>query len=324
MRLFSILSLLVLSATGFADTRIYRYNLPDYPKGTLDCQKTALELGNKFVTTTGQGIRLARCLSESAEGYNIQIEYESEAPVAVVTTYANLSVYPVGQYKTRAACDVELPALSQTFETETGLRPAFSYCHRDNLSQSYEWFARIDAFGTTSKPPRVSGFLIFGVPIDYVPGQLSNEITAAMKNLGITVTHVRTHSGGGYGTESVTYYHTDRISFEAKEMTKAYKKDECLTQLATARAELQQFDVKPLTVYCATDMLSTVELTAIYPGHSDLRVTPSSETFAKFDDCIAGRSALITKYQVEYKLPVLGGACSLGRTGYQVALFEKR
>ncbi len=323
MRLFFILALLSLSSAGFAETKLFRYNLNDYPKGALDCHATAKEVGNKFVTTTGQGIRLARCLAEDSVGYTIQIEYEAETPTPLVSTKSSFGVYPLGQYKTRELCDAELPGLSQTFQNETGLRAAFAYCEREPLSQSYQWFARLDAFGTTTKPPRVSGFLIFGIPVNFVPGQLATEITAGLQKLGITVTHVRTHSGGGYGTESVTYYHTSRLSFDARELTKAFKKEQCLSQLGTARAELELFDVKPLTVYCGQDMLSNVELTSIYPESPDLRITPSVEVFKTFEDCIAGRAGLIQKYQVDLKLPVLGGACTATRRGFQVALFEK-
>lgn len=322
-----LLSLLVasLALTAHAETKLFQYQLVDYPKSPAGCHAAAQEVGNKFVTTTGQGIKLARCVKEQTEGYVISVEYEAEAPAPLVTTKASHSIYPAGQYRTRDLCDADLATLSQTFQTQTGLAPAFAYCQKDVFSNSYPWFARLDAFGTTTKPPRVGGFLIFGIPMGYAPGAWGAEIAASLAQLGVVATHIRTHSGGGYATESVTYYHTDRLNFDSREVTKTYKKDECLNQVAAVKTDLNRFDVKPLSVYCGQDMLSEVQLTVIFPNTPDLRVAKSVETFPSFADCIAGKDALVQKYQVELKLPVLGGACTTGRGGvYHLALFEKR
>jgi hypothetical protein len=320
---FLALAFLALAATASAGTKIFRFQMATYPKSAAGCHAAAKDVGSRFAVATSQGIRLARCLSEDAEGYRILVEYESETPVPLVTTTAGNGLYPAGQYKTRAACEAEIPALSQIFETETKLLPTFAYCERDEFSVSYPWYVRLDAFGTAARRPRVGGYFIFGLPLNYAAGAYGAELIAALAQAGVRVTHVRSHSGGAHAALSVTYYSERRLDFDPKELTQHFDKQQCLSQLAEAKAELAQFSVRPLMVYCGVDFLSTVELTAIYSEGPDLRVTSSAETFPSFADCRAGKAALITKYQTELKLPVLGGVCANGRRGFVLRLFEK-
>ncbi len=323
MRILSILTLFVLGSNVFAETKTYQFMFKNYPKSSAGCHAAAAEAGVKFTQGSGQAVKTARCVADDIDTYRILIEYEAEAPVAWIANSNNLSLYPSGQFKTLAACQAEVPALSQVFQKETGLAPTFAYCEGDFFSQSYPWYVRLDAFGTTARPPRLDGFLIFALPLNYAPGVYGTELTSALSSLGVTATTVRTHSKGGYAAISVHYYGKDRVRFDAKEITRSGKKEECLDQLASVKAALGTFDTKPLLAYCGTDMLGTTELTVVYPGQSDVRFSLASEVSATFADCLAGRDALVTKYQTELKLPVKGGVCTRSNRGYQVRMFEK-
>jgi hypothetical protein len=326
MRFIALLALLGMTARAFgADVKTYRYEVENYPKSAAGCHAAAKEVGDRFAVTTSMGVKLARCLKEDADGYRLRIEYDAEVPAPLVSTRVfPSSVYPLGQYKDRAACDTKLPALKDKFEKETGLGAMVAYCDRDDFANETPWYAHIDGFGAAAKRPWVTGYLVFGVPLQYQAGQYGRELLAGLAKAGIDVTHVRSHSGSAYGAISITYYSAKRHDFEAAEITKTIRPKECLDQLATARQELEAFAVKPLMVYCAKTMLGTVEMTTVHPGKPDYVLTPSVEKFPSFAACIAGREGLIRKYQTELKIPIEGGVCKGTSRGYEVLLFERR
>ena len=311
-------------AGAAVELKTFTFRLPSYPATTQNCHVVALDLGKAFGTATGLGVLSARCLTQGASGFDMEIRYQAEKPIEPISTeYLQLSVYPRGRYVDEASCNKALPGKKTEFEKNTALPAVFSYCLKEPYSHNYSWLIRLDGFGTPKLAPFFGGFTIFTVPKNLTATQFRDGLADALLAQGAVLSDATIHSSMASGDVGIHYYAHKRLKFEVFEYTKTDKLDQCQNQVAELRAAFQTVKHLPGLIYCGyLGLGAEFESTVVIVGPTPLTSRQTIENYATFDDCERARPALVKVYQTEYKADVRGSACTRDNNVYRVVLLE--
>ncbi|MEZ4750606.1 MAG: hypothetical protein R3B54_08250 [Bdellovibrionota bacterium] len=319
---------LLLSTLAAADTGVYAYKLEGFPKDNPNCHLAAIEVGKTFAAANPDvALKSAVCLGQTQYGYDIEVRYEAEGRVKLVSTIGGYTpaLSNRGRFKTREACEQKIAGDRERFEQTTGLSATFAFCYKETYEDRVPFGLRIDGFGDAALTPFVSDYPIFAVPETMGGEQYANTLTANLAEHGIQVFAIVSHSSLAMGSIAIHYYAEKRVFFYSEEYTKLTLTPQCEAQVPEAINALSLSANPPVLVYCARPGITGVsELTMVFANRPTFRSNQSVEEFKSYDECESTRPELLTFYKETLHRPVLGGFCTrLGSQEFRLQLFEE-
>ena len=325
----TILFLATFSLASFAAEQAYK--IKKYPAQANGCHETAADLGARFQQATGIAPIRSRCLDEGAKGYQIEITYESEKALPLVSTYGPRGgITPLGRYASREACENAADNELKMFVEETELKPVVSFCTIDGVdSEKVIWFPRIDAFGQAKRTPQMGYYHYFAIPKGMTGTQIRDSIFAGLTAKGLRPVAVVFRSRMVYGEAAIHYYGPTREKFLMLEPTRTDTVEQCLGQHQELQAAFVGTANPPLVSYCGNPVIGSSEMNVLFVGPLTFVLRASAESFKSMAECEAQRPALIAYYKDKLKLPIRLGLCSRPTAdaeskGYRVSLFEDK
>lgn len=314
--------LIVVAALGLVGTiqaKTFLHTFTGVPK-TADCNVLAKEIAEKFEEHSGKTVSFSMCTGATAVGYTIELRYESDVPLNIVTTWPlGGGYYEMGRFKTRELCDASLEEDRRTFEAQTMLSATFGYCTSNGLDSTYPFGPRIQAFGKSARNYFVSGLMLFSVPKDQKLS-LRPELTESLGRANAHFVDAKAVSKMTYLEIAIHYYAEKRLLFEVDDKVVTQTYEECELQRAEAMKYLTHPDSPLVKSYCGTEAFGSWALTNIFMNNP-FRSTSSIETFGNFKDCRAALPTLVSKYGATAKGKLVGGSCSLEKKVYHVRFF---
>ena len=298
------------------------YKLPGFPKIQSDCGALASELGDKFKAATNLEVDIALCTGESADGFNIEITYLAEAPLAVVSSWPRFhSIYSLGRFKTRQDCEARLASDEVEFQRNTLLTPVFSFCSKYDSSDK-GWSPRIDAFGKPDKNYFVSGFHIYALPKEPASLKLREKLAADLSRKNAFFVDLSVRSSMAYGEVVVHYYANDRLAFEMTDTLRTATEAECASQLSEVEQGFSTSKNPPAVLFCGRPTLGgRWELDMLFIGSVPLRNLESLEVFKDFAACRSALPQLKAKYAANLKKEIPAIACTLNEGSYKALIY---
>ncbi|MCB0405012.1 MAG: hypothetical protein KDD51_09510 [Bdellovibrionales bacterium] len=323
-----LFSTLLVSTILTAEPAVYRYKLEGFPKENPNCHLAAMEAGKTFAAANPQvALTSAVCIAQNQDGYDFEIRYEAEERVKLVSTTEGVSptLSSRARFKTREACEKQIPADRELFESTTGLTASFAFCYRDAFENRIPYGLRIDAYGDATLTPHVSDYPIFAVPESMTGEQYGNALASNLAKHGAQVYAIVSHSGLAMGSIAVHYYAEKRIYFYSDELTKVPLTAQCEAQVPEAVEALAQSANPPVLVYCARPGVTGLsELTVVFADRPTFRNNRSIEEFTTYEECESTRPELLSFYKETLHRPVLGGFCSRQESmEFRIQLFEE-
>ncbi len=308
---------MVTEAVIAANSR-FTFFLKGYPKEQTDCLSLASKLGEKFQQATSLQVDLASCTAESKDSFDIQIEYFSENPVPVVSTWPrSTGTYLIGRFTNRKDCEDLLVAEGQEFQLQTGLFPTYAYCFNSARhdvpfdADEKSWGPKIIAFGASAINYRLGGFQLFALPKDPKTLQLRAKLEQALKTKNVKFVDVVVQSHGAYA-DIVTHYYSEKVVlFNMFEDLRTKSFDECEAQRAEVEAMFAASPNPPVFSFCGAPMVaSNWEQDLLFLDQMPYRKLETFEKYKTFSECRANLPALKAKYAAQLKKDIKGGACS--------------
>lgn len=184
LRMLAIVAFLVFGGARLAQAGTFAYSLYDYPRTNQEtCVQAAAHLGQLVAKYGNVQVISARCLQQLASVYDLQVIYEAEYILPVVTTsLRGNNTFGSGIYQSMAACQADLKRQIDAFTQNTGVKPIVHYCSKSNWSGGYPVSIRVEGFGEPEVKPFNFSKPLFGVSVD-APRAVAS-LTARATSLG--------------------------------------------------------------------------------------------------------------------------------------------
>lgn len=206
-------SLVSFTMSELASASVINYQIGTVAKTEATCAEAADAYAQKFTASTGTAVIRSACVSESDDGYQVQLTFNRLSSARLVSAIfnengsdASPADFPEGDraplgkgtYRSVASCLADSPERAAVFRTETGLTPFAVYCYQ---GYSFGVVLRIDAFGSSRRRFYATEYVTQGITNDPFLVQLADLLMAD----GATVESTRRTSRG-----AVAFYYAGR------------------------------------------------------------------------------------------------------------------
>lgn len=331
IKLNLILAGLLSVATVFADEtpKTFSYFLRDYPKQERDCYVQAIEVSKVFEQAAGVKVTESICLKETDLSYDLQLNYEANKKLNVVSTMHEPGIIFPDRYADVAICQKNLPKQVAIFESATGLKPFITYCSPISGYEKTGWAPGIDAVGETKRLPFSSGYHLFTSSKYIDAKEYLTGLRAALGKIEGILAEVIIHPQLAYDYVAIHYFAAapQHFALNVVGRTRALQTDRrlCDLQKVEAQSILAGTANPPFAIHCGYfGPTGNWELNLATMGEPSLSWRNSVKKFHTYNECVGQRDGVVKTYQATEK-GIRGGICSLipESDSFYVILFKE-
>jgi hypothetical protein len=332
-------ALFALSLGGMAQTvsaHTLRFMYVPAKAGVL-CDDYAAQLARNLTTYLGQsvpGFKVSRGYCPSAEidppststsllHWTVRIEYESVAPLELVTTVGNTLERP--GYKTRAECEAAINSETPLFERATGLKVFVGYCRTPSVV-NLPWELNLSALGTPKLKPYMVSTSIEGPILNHTLQSFTELVRAGLARNGHEMAHLSITSHTAYSTVGVRYYGKSLFQMRSSSLGRFPSFAMCLDMVPKLDKALADASVPNLGSICFKEHTKPEEgqLIALTNADERLEIVEIQRNYEKIEACQQDIEGTISYYRQNLGRDIKFGYCSLApRVGFQINLIEK-